>query len=802
MLSDLRHAFRQFAKAPGFTTVAILTLAFGIGLSTTIFNAVNPLLFRSLPFRDPETLVYLNERDPKQGIDRKSISYADFTHWKNENRVFSELGIWDTTSFTLGQGDEPERIEGCTVSARLLATLGLAPVLGRDFNADDDRPGSAAVVVLSDRLWRRAFAADPQIVNRTIMLNGKAHTVIGVMAPKVQFPDKADLWVPLVFADPEKMHGKFSFEGVGRLKPGITREQAATDLAAIHERIAQETPDTNAHIEAVVLPIKDGFLSGDLRTMGWTMLGAVAFVVAVACANVASLFLTRALSRQKEFAVRTALGASRWRILRQFLVESLVIGAIAGTLGFLFSLWGLDLLHPLVPVKIPYWLDFSLDWHVFVFAAGVSLLTSVLFGLAPAYQTSHFNIQAGLSENTRGSSGSSRRQRLRSVFVVSEVALATLLLCGTGLMLRSLLNLQRVDPGFNPSRLALFSIDLGAAPASNMEARVVFIRTLTERLRSLPAVQSVAACSSLPLSGRNNGQGFAIEGQPPPLPGQNPVGNLRVTTPGYFAAMEIPLLRGRDFTDADSARSRQVIIVDAAFARQYFGDTNPLGQRIRWSLSDPSEAMEIIGVAADVKHSGLDRESRTGFYIPHAQNGRRSMSFVLRTKTDQPLGILPSARQVLREVDPTLPLFNARAMTDMISDTYWVRRFLGRLLVIFAALALGLAAVGIASVVAYAVTQRTQEIGVRMALGASSREVLQLILGQGMRLVIFGLGLGLAASLGLTRLLASQLFGVGNADPITLGASAGVFIIVSLLACWFPARRATKISPLEALRAE
>lgn len=800
--SDLRYALRSLAKAPGFTAVAVLTLALGIGLSATIFNGVNPLLFRALPFRDPASLVYLNERNPQQGFERMSVAYADFDHWRRENQVFSDLGIWNTASYTLGHGDGPERIAGCQVSARLLATLGLEPAMGRGFLAADDQPGAAAVVLLGDGLWRRRFAADPRIVGQSITLNGRAHTVIGVMPPRMRFPHEADLWVPLVIEQPEKTHGNFSNVGAGRLKPGVTLAQARADLAAIHERIALETPNTNAHVGAVVLPIEEGFLDGDLRGMGWTMLGAVAFVLAVACANVASLCLARALGRQKEFAVRTALGASRWRILRQLLVESLVISVVAGVLGFLLSLWGLRLVLRLVPVEIPYWIDFSLDWRVFAFSAGVSLLTSVLFGLAPAWQAMRVDVQAGLGESARGSSGGRQRQRLGRSFVVAEVALATLLLCGTGLMIRSLLNLQGVNPGFSPARLVAFHVDLNSAPESTAAARIAFFDTLIARLRALPGVEAAAACSSLPLSGRNNGQGFAVEGLPPPPPGRNPVGNLRIVTPGYFGAMAIPLLRGRDFTAADSAAAAKVIIVDGAFARQYFGEADPIGRRIRWNLADPATAMEIIGVAADVKHSALDRDGRTGFYIPHAQNGRRLMGVVVRTTTAEPIGLLPAVRQVLRELDPTVALFHLRAVTEMIQETFWIRRFLGRLLVGFAALAMALAAVGIASIVACAVTQRTQEIGVRMALGATDRDVLHMLLRQGMRLVFIGLAVGLVASLGLARVLSNLLYGVGWLEPWPLLASAGLFVVVALVACWLPARRALKVSPVEALRAE
>ena len=360
-MHNLRYAFRSLARSPGFTAVAVLTLALGIGMSTTIFNGANPLLFRALPFRDPDTLVYLNERSPKQGFEQMSVAYADFAHWQKENRVFSDLGIWGTTNFTLGDAELPERIKGGTVSARLFATLGLEPMLGRGFTATEDQPGAAAVALLGHELWQRRFGADQQIIGRTIALNGKTYSVIGVMPPRMRFPDRTDLWVPLAIDQPEKTHGNFSYTGVGRLKPGVTLAQATADLEAIHERIAQESPLSNTQVGPVVRPIEDGFLDDELRTMGWIMLGTVAFVLAVACANVASLFLTRALGRHKEFAIRQALGAGRWRTIRQLLVESLVLGAAGGALGFLFSLWGLDIVLKLVPVEIPYWIDFSVE---------------------------------------------------------------------------------------------------------------------------------------------------------------------------------------------------------------------------------------------------------------------------------------------------------------------------------------------------------------------------------------------------------------------------------------------------------
>lgn len=802
MFSDLRHAFRQLARSPGFATAAILTLALGIGISTTIFNAVNPLLFRSLPFRDPDALVYLNEKNPKQGFEQMNVSYADFLHWKKENQVFDAMGVWDTNDLTLGTDEGAERIDGCTVSAGLFSALGLKPALGRDFSSDEDQPGAPAVAILGDALWRTRFAADPSTIGKTVSLNGKIYTVIGVMPPSVRFPEQSDLWIPIVVAQPEKTHGAFSYSCVARLKPGATISQARADLERIHDRIAVESPSTSANVGPLVRPVRDAFLDRDLRTMGWIMLGAVGFVLAVASANVASLLLTQALDRQKEFAVRRALGASGWRLVRQLLVESLVLGMLGGGLGFLFSQWGRGSVRSLVNVQIPYWLDFSLDARVVGFAIGVSVLTSVLFGLAPAWQVTRTNTQAGLTDSARGSSGGRNLQKLRGLLVVAQIAFASLLLCGTGLMIQSLLKLQQVDPGFDPARLAKFYINFSSNPKSTREMRTAFFTSFLERLRGLPGIESAAAGSRLPLAGGTTTQVFAIEGRPPVAAGANPVGSLRVITPNYFATMRIPLLKGRDFAETDTSASAKVLIVDSGFAKRNFGDTDPIGQHILWDPNDPSSRREIVGIVADVKQSSLDRDSRPGFYIPFAQSSRSRMGIVYRSAGRDPLALLPAVRQILRETDPTLPLFEASSMTEVVTESYWIRLFLGRLLVGFASMAMALAALGVGNVVAFSVIQRTREIGIRMALGAKSHDVLRLIVGRGMRLVAFGLLLGLGASVGLSRVLASQLFGISAIDPLTLALSFLIFAAVSALACWLPARRATKVNPIEALRAE
>lgn len=801
-MNDLRFALRSLARSPGFTAVVVVTLALGIGLSTTIFNGVNPLLFRSLPFEDPERLVALAESNPKQGQETLDVAYADFLRWRDESTTFSRLAIWTDIHVALTAGDQPENVNAYEVSASLFGTLGLQPALGRDFLPKDEQPGSDRVALISDRLWHRSFGGAPGILGRTVQLNGTPYTVIGVMPPGVQFRNFGDLWVPLVVDAPERTRGRFNYEGVGRLRPGVTLAQASSDLNAIQARIAQESPLTNRGVGAVVRPFSDVFLDAGLRSMGWTMFGAVVFVLAIACANVAGLFLARAVTRQKEFAVRAALGAGCWPVLRQLLVESVLITGVAGGLALMLSSWGTGLIVGLVPIEIPYWIDFSMDWRVFAFAVGVSALTSVLFGVIPASQAARADVLSGLRESSRGSSGGRQGRRLRHAFVVSEVALTTLLLFGTGLMIRSLQNLQRVDPGFDPERLVVFYLDSSARPGTTAQARIVFYDRLIERLNGAPGIAAAAACSRIPLSGGSTGQAFVVEGRAVPPGEPRPVGNLRCITPGYFSAMRIPLLAGRDFSAEDNAASRKVLIVDAAFARQYFGDRNPLGQRLWWNPADPLSAREIVGVAADVKHTRLDAEARPGFYMPYAQNPRQIMGVVVRTVADDPAAAAKTIRAAVRETDPSLPVIGLKTMRERMGETFWIRSYLGKLLVGFAALALALTALGIASVIAYAVAQRTREIGVRIALGALPADVLRLVLAQGLRLVGSGLAFGLVASLGLTRVLGSQLYGVGWFDPLTSLASGALLVAAALLACWLPARRATRIDPVEALRAE
>jgi len=800
---DLRHAFRQLARSPGFTSIVVLTLAAAVGLSTTILSGFHAILLRPLPFAQPAQLVWLNETNPRQGFERLSVTYADFHEWRTQNHAFADLGAYTGAAFTLNDDGPAERVFGAHVSASLLTVLGVPPLHGRLFSADDARRGAVPSVVLSYDLWQRRYAGDPAIVGRTIRLDGRGHTVIGIMPPRFRFPEDAALWALLIVPDPAKTRGNHFCHVIGRLSPGATLVEARRELDAINARLAREFPATNTGIGVCALTLRARFVE-DVETVCWVMLGAVGFVLAAACANVATLFLARSLSRRKEFAIRAAVGATRWQAVRELLVEGVVLSGISGGLGFVLSLWGLDVLRALVPIEIPYWIDFGRPRLMLVLALGTALLVVPFFTLAPAWQVVRVNIHQALMETGRGLGESRRHQRWRTVLVMVQTALAVALLTGTGLMVRTVVNLQRVDPGFNPARLAACQLSLPFAAYSQPEARRAFYEELVTRLKAQPGVESAAAVSHLPLGGSLWAASYVVAGFPEPSPGEAPSANLRVVTPGYFAAMGIPLLAGRDFTVVDRADAPPVTVIDAALVRQYFPDRDPVGQRLRFENGESEDGpwMEIVGVVGEVKHQALDHEVRPGIYLPYAQTPLTDMALVVRTAAPEPLGALPAVRRTVQSLDATLPVYRPIDMAQAVRRTFWLRKLAGQLLATFSLFAILLAAVGIAGIVAFTVVQRTQEIGVRLTLGASATEIVELVVRRGALVAGAGLGLGLLASVALTRALATQLYGITRSDPITLTASTVFFGAVALLAFWLPARRATRVNPVDALRAE
>lgn len=799
MFSDLRYAFRMLVKNPGFTLVAVLTLAMGIGLCTTIFSAVNPILFRPLPFGKPRDLVFVSASS--RGYARLNLSYADFRDWRDQNHVFESFGIWNGWGPTIGDagaGGELERVQSVRVSSDLLHTLRVNPILGRHFVQDDEKPGAGSVVIISHALWQRRWGADPNIIGRTLLADGEPITIVGVMPAGFGFPGNAELWAPLIVASPDTTRGRHSYSGVARLKPGVTIEEAHGDLSTIAARLSEAFPATNTDVRPILRPLRDELLGDGDASSAWMTLTAVGFVLVVACVNVANLFLARALGRHKEFAIRAALGASRWQIVRQLLIESMILGAFAGALGFAVSGAGLKVVLSLLADRPPSFVRFDVDWRVQVFTIGISLLTCLLFGLVPAWQASAISAAEGLKESGPGAGHGRRRGRVRDALVVVEVAMAVLLLAGAGLMIRSVVNLQNVPPGFNPQRMLVCEFTLRSRSYNSAETRSAFFVNLLDRVATLPGVQAAGAVSSVPMGGSNNGFSFSIDGRPAPPPGQEPGANVRVITPGYFSTMQIPILKGRDFSPADGENAPRVAIVEDNFARQFFPEEDPVGKRIKLGTGS---WIEIVGVVGDVRHDGLDSNFPAGLYLPHRQEAWNAMSVVIRTTGPEPLGVLSSVRSTVREMDPAL-WFEPRTMDQIVQRSFRGKQFLSQLLGAFSLIALALAGVGIAAVVAYSVSQRTREIGIRMAIGAGRGQILRLVVAQGMIPVAIGLAAGLLASLALTRVLSSQLYGVGSFDPISLSISTILFIVVALLACIIPAGRAARIDPLTALRSE
>jgi putative ABC transport system permease protein len=799
---DMRYGLRTLLAKPGFTLVAVVTLALGIGATSTIFSFVNGILLRPLPFQDSERLVLIDETAVKRGNISMNVSFPNFVDWRAENGVFTGVTAYDDRSFTLtgGSGD-PEQLSGGIVSANAFELLGVTPILGRSFRPEEDGPDTADVVILSHGLWERRFGANPGIINQSIVVNNRARTVIGVMPRGFKFPETAELWIPLTPEVKDWTRNDHGISAIGRLKEGVSLAQAQAEMSAIARRIEEQNPVTNEGMGVTLIPLRDALVGGYRKAL-LLLLGVVGLVLAVACANVANLLLARGSARQREIAVRAALGASRWRVFRQLLTESFLLGAVGGALGLLLAMWGLDLLLAAIPVDLPFWMKFSLDWRVLGFAAGTALLTSLVFGVAPALQASRIDLNETLKEGGRGGAGASRHS-LRRALVVAEVALSLILLISAGLMMRSFLRLQQVDPGLKAENVLTLRLSLPNAKYDVPEKRQDFFKQLLERTRALPGVESAGAISYLPLSGGGWGRSLTVEGLPVLPVGQAPSINHCVVTPDYFRAMGITLLEGRDFAEADAGDATKVVIIDEGLAREYWPRESPLGKRVRFGPPEANEPWHVIvGVVREVKHESLNLTQRKSVYLPHAQVSIGSMALAVRTRGGNPESLAAAVRAQVRELDPNQPVTAVRTMSEIVSRSVWQSRLYTILFGVFAAVALLLASVGIYGVMSYAVTQRTHEIGIRMALGAQRADVLRLIIGQGMWLALLGVCVGVLASLGLTRLMQSLLFGVGATDPVTFAGVAALLSAAALLACYLPARRATKVDPMIALRYE
>lgn len=802
-LKDIRYGVRSLMRRPALTIIAIITLAIGIGANSAIFSVVNALLIKPLPFPELERIVAIWETQPSRGVVRNEASMANFLDWRAQNQTFEQMGLYRWWSTNLTGLETPERIQGFLVTGNFLDVLGVKPALGRGFAADEDQPGKDEVAILTHGLWQRRFGGDPGIVNKTITLNGVTRTVIGVMPQGFNYPAGAEVLAPLeITPELARSRQSHSYYVVGRLKPDISLDRAQADLAMIASRLEKEYAESNTGWGIVVYPIVEDAVRL-YKTAVLALMAAVGFVLLIVCANVANLMLARAAGRQKEMALRAALGAGRWRLVRQLLTESVMLALVGGALGVLIAFWGVDLLRTLNPGKAaqfaPGWDRIAVNPAVLGFNLGLSLFSGLLFGLIPAWQISKTRLNETLKEGGRQTSSGSHR--LRGLLVISEVALSLMLLVSAGLLMRTFLVLVKTEPGFNPDNVMTMRLTLPAAKYKEESQRAAFFQELVRRVQSLAGVESAAAVNYLPLGGSNSSDSFLVEGIPEPPPGQEFMGRYRNCTPDYFRTMAIPVLKGRAFTDQDKPASPPVIIVNETMAQRYWPGSGPIGKRVRFNapLSD-APWMQVVGVVQDVKHD-LQTPVTTDYYLPHAQDVWSSMVLVARTKGD-PLSVAAEMRQQVWSIDKDQPVFDVQTMEQVRAFSVSLYSFSAGSLGIFAAIALLLAAIGIYGVMSYAVMQRTQEIGIRMALGARAVDVLKLVVRNGMSLALIGVVAGLVGAFAMTRLLQSLLFGVTPTDALTFGVVTFGLLLVALLACYLPARRATRVDPLVALRYE
>ncbi|HEX8635135.1 MAG TPA: ABC transporter permease [Pyrinomonadaceae bacterium] len=801
-LRDIRYSFRTLLKQPMFTTVIVLALALGIGANCAIFNVINTILLNPLPYPEADKLVLIWQTQP-QG-EKMPFAPADFLDFRAQNQVMDKVAAAMDWNANLTGTSEATRLQGFLVSPTLFPLLGVQAQIGRTFQPEEEQQGKHQVALLSDGLWQRMFNSDPNVLNRQLTLNGRSYTVVGVMPKGFQFPRRGDLWIPLAFDEEDKVERatRYVFM-IGRIKSNVSQAQAQANMDAVARQLQQQYPQTNAGVGVALDPAQES-LVGEVRPVLYLLLGVVGLVLLMACANVANLLLVRASARHKEVAIRMALGASRWRLVRQLLTESLVLALIGGGLGLLLSHWGSVFLISGIPdyitAGIPRAQDIGIDTSLILFTLAISVLTGVIFGLVPALRASKVDINSSLKLGGRSQAGGDKYGRMLSkLLVVAEVSMAMILLTSAGLMLKSFWQVLNVDPGFDARNVLTMDIALPQLKYGKPEQAAAFYQQGLARIAALPGVQAAGAVSTLPLRDGDS-TGFAISGAPPAA-GQSLMTNFRIATADYLTAMKIPLVKGRFFNAQDRDQSPRVVVINETMARRHFSDKDPLGQRLILDVTGEDKPSEIVGVIKDVKYAGLDAAVRPEVYLAHTQNPWGNMTLVTRTETP-PATMTAAIRGALREVDKDQPISNVMTMQEQVSLSLATKRFVMTLLGAFALLALILAIVGLYGLISYSVAQRTHEIGVRMALGARPRDVTMMVVRQGMTLTLIGLAIGLVGSFIVTRLIESFLFGVSTIDPLTFTGVALVLIIVALLASVIPARRAARVSPIIALRAD
>ena len=802
LIQDLRYAVRMLIRKPAFTLVVVAALALGIGANTAIFSVVNSILLRPLPYRDPDRLAMIWMNNKRMNVDQDIHSFANYLDYRDQNQVFETMAAYSGISLNLVGVGEPERIIGSAATASLFEVLGVAPERGRVFTVEEETIGQNRVAVLSYGLWQRRFGGDPNIVGQDIQLSDVSRTVIGVMPPSFKFPHKdAEIWVPLALDDNQKRsRSSFGYYAIGRLKPGVSLEQAQAEMGTIASNLESQYPVLDG-LGVNLVPLHQQ-VTGRVRPALLVLLGTVAFVLLIACANVANLLLARSAGREREIAIRTALGANRKRLIRQLLTESALMGLAGGAVGILIAKWGLSALIALSPEDIPRLDQIGIDGRVLAFTLLVSLATGLIFGLVPAIQASRPDLNESLKESGRSSTSGVERRRVRSSLVVLEVALSLVLLIGAGLMIKSFSRLQKVELGFNPDRLLSMNIQLSRTKYQG-PLSTQFFRQLIERVEAMPGVESAGATTAIFIDALPNSTNFTVEGMPPTPAAEQIETPVDSVTPSYFRTMGIGLLEGREFTEQDGLESPPVAIINNTFARRFWPGESPLGRRYKFGDSNSNAPwMTIVGVVDDMRRTGLDVDVRCETFLPYTQ--RRFIGFlslVVRAKSD-PRGIATAVRDQVWSIDPGQPVSHIRTMDQMLDGMMAQRRLNMVLFALFGAVALVLAAVGVYGVISYSVTQRTHEIGIRMALGAGRADVLKLIVRNGMTLVLIGVGLGLIAAFALTRLMTTLLFEVSATDLATFAAISGILSAVGLAACFVPALRAIKVDPMVALRYE